>query len=995
MSETPIVNLKMDTADVKNGIKALEAGLNGLGERLNQAFNKTNEGLQKTVDHLSQQNTVVQQLVNSYITLGRHQVTIAQQQTNAINVQTRTLGALIRQVTEAIQKQTATFAPLVKAHKDETAAVQETEKAVRKKRKEEEDANKAAQRETRKTAEEIKKLNGLVALAAKGWDYLKWTLQRVFYFGAILKFQEALGNVVKEGKEFEKTIASLTAVTEGSRELAMGGFQYFNDVADKIPFTFEEITKSALILNKTGLRPTSEMLEALGAIAVGTGQSMFTQATAVSSAMTGNLRGLRMLGVEAQFVDKTHKQLSLTFAGETQVINRNSAELEKYIQNLAKTPRYANVISTVMGGVTGKLQVLSNKWGEFSRTLYLVGGDNFIRDWADAAYRAVDTLIQTLKSDEMIAGVQSLSLAFSGIWETFAKAPEMMFAGFGEVLDLARSGLNSMGTTIDGFVTNGTGTIDQLSRAVYAVIRGFIAAVKIAASGAALLFLSAKNGLKNLFWGFLWGLGEIIKGWGSLLVAAIKTLVLNLSGALQYLPIIGDKFKSSMDSLELMGTSAIDKTVDSFFGRFKTYFTENADEVRFGVDAFSQDFSRIADGFNNELDEYDRKMEERVKAAKERLKTLETMKEGFDSFLNGKPSTSGKTEGDSAGGRGGSGAVKKLKSDTDEAAKAYERLRQEIERLKTAQLDAIDQENQKHQQRMEVLKSALDSMVITEQEYNVQTETLTQIHLEKLKSLYDQHYKDLAKQREEERKKQDEFYKDFSGSETDAMKPIEEFLKNLKKHQIDLGAVLTGNLDTSKYTSKQISAIYSSLTKAVSEYFGGMAQNLDESSGVYKAMFALQKSFAIASSLIAVYEAAAKALATTAFPANLIAWMQVLAQGMSIIGNIQSVNFAGAKDRGGFIPPGAVGLVGEIGPELVSGPAMVTSRRNTADLLENTNRENNITVNVIEDASKAGRVDRQDTEEETVIQICVANIRRGGDIADAISNTYGLARQGV
>jgi hypothetical protein len=97
-------------------------------------------------------------------------------------------------------------------------------------------------------------------------------------------------------------------------------------------------------------------------------------------------------------------------------------------------------------------------------------------------------------------------------------------------------------------------------------------------------------------------------------------------------------------------------------------------------------------------------------------------------------------------------------------------------------------------------------------------------------------------------------------------------------------------------------------------------------------------------------------------------------------------------DKGGTIAPGQYGIVGEIGPELVRGPATVTSRRDTAELLS---RGGDITVNLIEDAGRAGQVNQSRSDEQTIIEVCVANIRRGGDIADAISNTYGVARQGV
>ena len=41
-------------------------------------------------------------------------------------------------------------------------------------------------------------------------------------------------------------------------------------------------------------------------------------------------------------------------------------------------------------------------------------------------------------------------------------------------------------------------------------------------------------------------------------------------------------------------------------------------------------------------------------------------------------------------------------------------------------------------------------------------------------------------------------------------------------------------------------------------------------------------------------------------------------------------NYAGAYDKGGYIPTGKHGIVGEYGPEIVNGPAHVTGREATA-----------------------------------------------------------------
>ena len=111
---------------------------------------------------------------------------------------------------------------------------------------------------------------------------------------------------------------------------------------------------------------------------------------------------------------------------------------------------------------------------------------------------------------------------------------------------------------------------------------------------------------------------------------------------------------------------------------------------------------------------------------------------------------------------------------------------------------------------------------------------------------------------------------------------------------------------------------------------------------------------------------------------------------LALVGQIKSINYSGAYDKGGHIPSGAVGLVGEIGPELIKGPATVTGRKDTAEML----KQNSITVNLIEDSSKAGTVQQSERDDQQMIDIFVANIRSGGDTASVLESTYGLKRVG-
>jgi len=128
----------------------------------------------------------------------------------------------------------------------------------------------------------------------------------------------------------------------------------------------------------------------------------------------------------------------------------------------------------------------------------------------------------------------------------------------------------------------------------------------------------------------------------------------------------------------------------------------------------------------------------------------------------------------------------------------------------------------------------------------------------------------------------------------------------------------------------RMSALLSGASQGFDALAGLAKQYAGEQSGIYRAMFAVSKAFAIADAIVKIQQGIAAASAMP-WPANLAAIASTIAATGSVISTISSANFSGAYDQGGNIPAGKIGLVGEFGPELVRGPANVTSRRDTAD----------------------------------------------------------------
>jgi hypothetical protein len=148
-----------------------------------------------------------------------------------------------------------------------------------------------------------------------------------------------------------------------------------------------------------------------------------------------------------------------------------------------------------------------------------------------------------------------------------------------------------------------------------------------------------------------------------------------------------------------------------------------------------------------------------------------------------------------------------------------------------------------------------------------------------------------------------------------------------------------------KARAKEIEAINRELAQQSMQnaelIFGGLATAMKnahgEQSKEYRAMFAMQKAFALATAEVALYTDMAKA-SEAGFPANIPLYLKAAADGAQIISALSSMSYSGAYDAGGRVPGGSYGDVGERGWELVrggkvAGPAQVVGREATAAML--------------------------------------------------------------
>ena len=789
-------------------------------------------------------------------------------------------------------------------------------------------------------------------------------------------------DIASSMKQAERSVGSLRAITSSADE-AKKKFQELNDLSRTLPQSFDEITAAALALGKNGLSTSAKNIEALAKISRGTNTSLESLAQALSNASMGQLKGLRQMGIIAK---QEGDEISLTFQGTTEKIKANTKDLQDYIGRLAET-KFKDTLKPEMEGITGAAKGLGDAWGDFTREIGESGIGDIIKDVMITATKALDGFTESIKTGFLGEIVQNIKSTWTGIRDTLKNLFE----------DLSKAA-ESTSELMDAFFENaGDGILAKLSHVI-----------KLAALGFRKLYGYIQGAFHALN-----ALGEHI---GSTLQQAMsggtERTMRDAELKLAYKTMIDNRL-AGMESAEkaaiLERLRISDKEWQALNNNAKTAndlrklaqmigVTEQsldaakkkADESRVKVgDSGPSVLDDMAQAFtdaNAKADEVIKKIAEAdLKAKAEREAALEALKNKKDNpeEPEGKPISipSGK------GGKGGAGSAQKdtwtdyYQKFLDTQAKTLSKAEQiEYEyRAKIKELDATFAANagasqeQYNNVRLALDKNYADAKKALEQEaFNFlqelrgdETYYIQNDYAQKLELLAQYHDQKLISEQdylEQEKALRDAYY------EQDA-----EYQKRKRQEKFDK--------QTEPYL-QQASAL-----GQLAQAFSGLTSSMDESSGAYRALFAVQKGFAVASATMNAIVAWMNAFANGGpWPANLAAYGQAVAMTTSILAELSSIK---AYDKGGSIPAGAVGLVGEIGPELISGPASVTSRRDTAKMLGG-----DITINLVEDASRAGQVSKEKTDEGEIINIIVSNIRSGGGVSDAIGTAYGLSRRG-
>lgn len=774
------------------------------------------------------------------------------------------------------------------------------------------------------------------------------------------------GAISKELQATEKGIASFITAT-GDLKDARAQFELLQQAARDTIQPFDNLKNVALELRKNGIEVTAERLKTFSQIAYATGISIDEVGKSFTDALHGKNEGFEKLGITAK---DTGTAMALTYKGVTKEIEKNSDALMEYYKELGEENE--GVLDYLQGGMTGALNQADNAWGDFTRAIAETGFGQLLADSIREGADALDGLTAWLNENQPYFSefFSELSSSFGNVTEalksTLSDATDYVGTFFSDSGDNAKEGLENIAKYFTHFF--------KFCRIGFS---------EYIAKPAGMAWDALKGGTSAAgnWLGTLFATGDLSKANASY----NKTLNQAADEMMETSKLWNKAIQFQWDDV-----AKADK-------RIKNSLKERTSKLKLKLE------------YEQALYELKKKSLASKGAYKaEYLRAQQILEADYARQLKelGQNAPSSEVFKPIKFKETGSGSGSKKTSTSKQAKDDWGTYYTSVLKIQADGYSSIYKLKLEHEQALaELDKKFLASKTATEAEYLNAQQILEE---------------DYAKQLKEQRQEASDFLHQLAGNEeqdlrdqyavkleqleqyhTDALVSEEEFLSARNQLTADfekeLSEIKSEKNDFLSKDDKKKALEFADALSDLGSAMGDFSSGMSEASGTYKALFATQKAFTVASATVNAILAWTQALSDpsqVSWVAKLGQYASAIALTGSIISQLNSVTM---HDNGGRIGAGQLGIVGEYGPELIQGPATVTSRKQTADLARQAvNGGGAVTVNLYENAEKAGQVEQQDnTDGERIINIFVSNIRKGGQIARTLESTYQVKRYGA
>lgn len=716
---------------------------------------------------------------------------------------------------------------------------------------------------------------------------------------AAVSVMGTLNKLVDVQREFDVLNAGLITAT-GSSEKAAVAFDALREFAQQTPYDLNQAVEGFTKLVNLGLDPSERALRSYGNTASAMGKDLNQMIEAVADAATGEFERLKEFGIKAK---QQGDQVTLTFRGVATTIGNNAAEIEEYLTKLGEN-EFAGAMEQRMDSLDGALANLGDTWDQLFLTISQSGIGDVIEDAVRMATDALQELTDMIASGQMEALLASQTVQWEAwgtdIERTIDIVTQFIKDNFGEWEDEGESVVDFL---IDAF--------KQLPSNLRAMVQ--ILTVEFAA-GIDRMIASAE----------LWR--DSIKA-----VFTDDTIVAAGQRYVQRMEAIQAARLDSIDAALQERDAAVKASEDQIAAARR--LREEYDKAQEAKKKANEGQDRLAQ-FRIGGDRPSRASSGQDKAAAAEQKRRETefarLKESLQTEEEAIQSSYDKRRAiieanTQAGSEDRARLMARIEAErSEELKKLGEYGSSELEQLRQSLLTQEEAIKESYQRRIDMIRAN------TEEGSKARAELEAKVGADRDKALAD-----VERQRQQER---DSLYNSLL-TEEEALRQSYE-----RKKQVILESEAVTELErqdllrrlqqqfADEQAQMEMQRIQTQLGAAESLFSGlaGLAKGYaGEQSKAYRVLFAVSKAFSVAQAAMSISTGLAKAQ-ELGFPANLAEMARVAATGASIIAQINGSQFSGAYDKGGQIPAGKVGIVGEYGPELVKGPASVRGRELTS-----------------------------------------------------------------
>ena len=757
-------------------------------------------------------------------------------------------------------------------------------------------------------------------------------------------------------KSFEDMRAKLSGVT-GDLKSAEAVFWELNTLEDETAQSTQDLADALLYLNKFGVNATSSDLKNLSATALGLNKDLASVTTAIGKVAQGRYQALKELGIG---VVEVGNSLQLSFKGATTEVEKSADAVKSYLSNLGKT-QFSEVLAAKLNTVDAALGRFKNAWGSLQTEIFRSDGliGQTFQKILNIGTEAVNGLITVFR----LSGVQK---AIKESAESIFKVFQMLYTQItGKTIDFKTSWAEIW--------LNLFNAVDEFLAKFKVFSTALIGAFKIIAGGVKdFLITPIITGIKVLK-KELADIAEfsisdkIIKGFEMSPAGRMISQIKNWKGGF---------FQSEVESY----TKLVDSVVNEYEKNGSALDAALKDNAA-AMDEASKDYAKTLDEINK------RNAELKDKLAKEG---------GNTSVLD---TLFGNLTGIGPGSGTGAGAAGKLKNITNTLLNEWKSFYKSLTgEARNSLTERQRLELEYSEKTLELVKyravagaeEIAEAKRLIDAAYNDKKKELELNAYQEYLSITGQETEILKLETEKRIELIRQFYNDELLTSQQFIEAQSQLITDYYK-QAGAQRKKGGDHLLSEQNVERVTALKDA-TLSLADAFGDAAGAMSKGSAAYKTLFAIQKGFAVASATMNAILAWSQALSDPTNPswiAKLAQYANAVALTANILGQLKSVQM---YDKGGYIKPGELGIVGEVGPELVRGPAQVTGRKDTEALLKSSGT---VTVNLYEDAERAGTAETSENNEETIINIFVSNIRRGGEVAGALESTYQLQRYGI